>query len=497
LSGSQRPRLESRPEAVGSHGDHVLRFLNACGLTLDEWQAYVIGGLFDVAVDQTWAATEFGALVSRQNGKGEILVGYDLAHLFLFPRADNRRKTILHTAHEMKTAIDGFQRLVGVIEANPKLLARVANIYTANGQEGVVLKKRTGQLLADRIRFIARSKSSGRGFTADVLVYDEAQELSLQAQRALTYTQSQIANRQELFTGTVPEEGVNDSEVWQGVRDRGRTHRGRRTGWMEWTPEGSEDPDTADSIDYSDPRVWCDSNPSLGIRMPQQSVIDQYERAMETDPEGFARERLSIWPNPRPAVEVQLSDLDLEIWKRTAREDAAVVGDGAVLSLAVGRGGRFATIGKAIRVDSDHIAVEHHMTQVQTRWVADELKTLKAELGNALVVLDPKNAAPIINSLDEAGIKYLSMNLDEIAAAHSLFIEYVNAGLVPHRPQDEVTKSLQHATTRPIGRAGSTWEPSDPTKPISMAQAVTWALWGVLKSEATPKKKPAQVRGYA
>ena len=495
--GSQRPRLENRPEAIGSHGDHVLRFLQACGLTLDEWQAYVIGGLFDVAPDQTWAATEFGALVSRQNGKGEFLVGYDLAHLFLFPRPDNRRKTILHTAHEMKTAIDGFQRLVGVIEANPKLMARVANIYTANGQEGIVLRKRPGQLLADRIRFIARSKSSGRGFTADVLVYDEAQELSLQAQRALTYTQSQVANRQELFTGTVPEEGVNDSEVWQGVRDRGRSGRGRRTGWMEWTPAGSEDPAIAEAIDLGDAQVWADSNPSLGIRMPIQAVVDQYERAMETDPEGYARERLSIWPNPRPAREVKLSDLDLDTWKRHADPLAAVTGDGVVLSLALGRGGAYATIGKGVRFDADQIAVEHHKTDRGTLWVADDLRTLKAELGDALVVLDPKNAAPVLSSLDRAGVKYLSMNLDEIAAAHALFIEYVNDGLVPHRPQDEATRSLQFASTRAIGRAGSTWEASDTSKPISIAQALTWALWGVLKSEATPKRKPAEVRGYA
>lgn len=470
----------------------MLRFLQACGLTLDEWQAYVIGGLFDVGPDQTWAATEFGALISRQNGKGEFLVGYDLAHLFLFPRLDNRRKTILHTAHEMKTAIDGFQRLVGVIEANPKLMARVANIYTANGQEGIVLKKRPGQLLADRIRFIARSKSSGRGFTADVLVYDEAQELSLQAQRALTYTQSQVQNRQELFTGTVPEEGVNDCEVWQGVRDRGRTGRGKRTGWMEWTPEGSDDPEQVDDIDLGDPKVWADSNPSLGIRMPVQSVVDQYERAMETDPEGFARERLSIWPNPRPAVEAKLSELDLEQWKKGIDPNASVQGDGTVIAIALGRGGRFATIGKANRYDSDTFAVEHHKTEMQTRWVAAEVKELREQLGGALVVLDAKNAAPIVTSLTEAKIPFMAMNLDEIAAAHSLFIEYVNAGLVAHRDQDEVTKSLRFATTRPIGRAGDTWEASDPSKPITMAQVVTWALWGVFKSEATPKKqKPA------
>ncbi|WP_162178493.1 hypothetical protein [Mycetocola saprophilus] len=490
LWGSQRPRLESRPKSAGSHGERVLKFAELCGLTLDEWQAYVVGALFDVDANQAWAAAEFGLLVSRQNGKGEILVAYDLAHLFLFPRTDNRRKTILHTAHEVKTAIDGFQRLAGVIESVPKLMARVDNIYTANGQEGVVLKKRPGQLQGDRCRFIARTKKSGRGFAADVVVYDEAQELSLQASNALRYTQSQIDNPQGLYTGTVPEDGENDAEVWEGLRDRGRRGDGKRTGWMEWSPEGSEDPDIADAIDLSDHAAWIDSNPSMGWRMPVASVQEQYEGSKDVDPEGFKRERLSIWPNRRAAVAAKLSELDLDAWSHQASDDAAVAGDGVVLTLALGRGGGYGTIGAAVRVDSDQIAVEHLWTEKGTRWIAEKLKTYKAEYGNALVVLDPKNSAAVIGSLDAAGIKYLAMNLDEIAAAHAIFIEHVNAGLVPHRPQEEVAKSLQFATTRNLGRAGQTWEQSDPTKPITQAQAVTWALWGVLKSEATPRKPP-------
>lgn len=495
LSGSQRPRVESRPDAAGSHGERVLQFSALCGLTLDEWQAYVIGALFDVDAAGAWASSEFGLLVSRQNGKGEVLVAYDLAHLFLFPRSDNRRKTILHTAHEVKTAIDGFQRLAGVIESVPKLMARVENIYTANGQEGIVLKKRSGQLQGDRIRFIARTKKSGRGFTADVLVYDEAQELSLQASNALTYTQSQIDNPQGLFTGTVPEEGENDSETWEGLRDRGRRGGSPRTGWMEWSPEGSEDPDVADALDPGDYAAWIAANPSMGIRMPVASVQDQFERAMSTDPEGFKRERLSVWPNRRPEQEQRLSDLDIDRWRLNLTPDGKL-GDGAVIAIALGRGGGFATVSAASRVGVDEVFVEHKRTERQTLWVAGFVKTLKAELGNALVVLDEKNAAPILNALKAAGVKWLPMNMNEVAAAHAMFVEYSNAGLVLHRGQEEVTKSLQFASTRPLA-GGFTWEPSDPTKPITQAQSVTWAAWGVTKSEANPLKKPAVVRGYA
>jgi phage terminase large subunit-like protein len=496
LLGSPRPRLESRPESVGSHGDRVLKFSEMCGLTLDEWQAYVIGGLFDVTASGAWAASEFGLLVSRQNGKGEILVAYDLAHLFLFPRTDNRRKTILHTAHEVKTAIDGFQRLAGVIESVPKLMDRVENIYTANGQEGIVLKKRPGQLQGDRCRFIARTKKSGRGFAADVVVYDEAQQLSLQSSNALKYTQSQIDHPQGMFTGTVPEEGEDDSEIWEGLRDRGRRGDSPRTGWMEFTPAGSEDPDIAETIDLGDYEALIASNPSMGWRMPVESVLSQLESAKDVDPEGFKRERMSIWPNRRPAAAVKLSELDMARWNLNKVENVKL-GDAPVIAIALGKGGGFATVAAASHFDDDSLVVEHMKTDRQTRWVAGYVKKLKEELGAALIVLDPKNAAVIINDLDREGVKYLPMNLNEIAAAHSMFIEYSNDAAIAHRGQVEVGMSLQFATTRGIGQAGLTWDPSDPTKPISHAQAVTWAAWGVKKAEANPAKKPAAVQGYA
>jgi hypothetical protein len=464
-------------------------------MTLDPWQEYVLSALMETDALGNWASSEFGLLVSRQNGKGEILTGYDLTHLFLFPRTDNRRKTILHSAHEVKTAIDAFERLQGIIESVPRLMSRVERIYTANGKEGILLKRRPGQLQGDRIRFIARTKKSGRGFAADILVSDEAQELSLQANNALAYTQSQIDNPQVVYTGTVPEEGVNESEVWEGLRDRGRKGKGEHTGWMEWTPERSEDPDTADSIDPGDRAAWIAANPSLGWRMPLSNIEDQYERST-TDPDGFLRERLSVWPDRRPEQVKHLSDLDIQRWRDNAIPDAKL-GETAVIALALGRGGGFATVAAASRFDDESIFVEHERTERGTVWVAKYLKALKERLNDALIVLDPKNAAPVLVDLQLLDIKYLPMNMDEIAAAHSGFIEGSNNGMIVHRGQEEVSKSLEYATTRPIGRAGFTWDPSDPSKPISQAQAVTWAAWGLRKFEALPPKSKPIVRGYA
>lgn len=463
-------------------------------MKLEDWQEYVLWAWHDVDGDGNWAASEAGLLVSRQNGKSEDLIAFDLVRLFLFPMPDKRRRTVLHTAHEVKTATESFEKLAAIIASSDRLMSMVDHVYTANGREAIVLKPRPGQLLGDRVRFVARSRKSGRGFGAADIVYDEAQELSTQARSALTYTQSTIPNRQEIFTGTVPSD-EDDGEVFEGVRDRGRSGRALRTAWQEWSPKGAEDPDTAATIDVEDAQVWREGIPALGLWIHPQTVAEQVERA--TDRDELLRERFSVWPNRRPTVAEKLSELDLEAWKHQADPGAGVAGEGVVLSLALGRAGGYGTIAAAVRVDSERIAVEHLHTERGTLWVAAKLKELKAEHGDALVILDAKNAASVIGALDAAKVKYLAMNLDEIAAAHTLFIEHVNSGHVPHRDQSEVTKSLELATTRNIGRAGVTWEQSDKTKPVSHAQAVTWALWGVIKSEATPKKSPAKVRGYA
>lgn len=525
--GNQRPRIENAPEHETSEGDRVSRFAELCGVNLDEWQRYVIHGMFARDAFGRWSASEFGLLVSRQNGKGEILVVYDLAQLFMFPRVDNRRKTILHSAHEMKTAIDGFQRLAGVIEANPKLMQRVKAVRTANGQEAIELKPRVGQQLGDRIKFIARSRNSGRGFSSDANVYDEAQELTNKARSALTYTQTQTPNRQEIFTGTAPDED-NESEVFEGVRDRGRSHRGRHTGWMEFTPEGSELPDPVVGIgpdpmplehrgrvyiDLSDRKHWHDTNPSLNIRgFTDETIEGEIERA--TDIWSLARERFSVWPDP---VEVDgdpaLNDLDLAIWDAMAGEDYRIT-EPQVISIALARGGQFATIGYGKRYSDEELVVEHKHTARGTLWVAAYVAAVKVDFPKALVVLDPKNAAVILTDLDKEGVKYLGMNLNELAAAYSLMLEMNNGqqqgaiddemlgkkihGFVLHPDQAEVTASLKYAIPRAVGSAGFTWDASDVTKPITMAQAVTWAVWGVKKLEsAPPPKAPAVVIGYA
>lgn len=500
LLGLQEPRVRSLPlSRVGSLLDDVLDICDLAGLRNDVWQDGALEAITSVDELEQWAATEFGVLVSRQQGKGNILLPYELAHLFLWPREDGAPKLIGHTAHETRTAREAFLRTRRTILATPMLRRQlvgggrqtahgVTGISTGNGNWTIELEN------GNRILFFTRTGGAGVGMSFDVLIIDEAQHSPLTVLEALLPTTDASPNKQVLFTGTVPKED-QDGEYFEGLRDRGRAGGLPRTGWIEHTPVGSDDP-TA-KIDLGDPDVWRQSNPGLGIRLAWKTIEDDWARMGQTSPDSFARQRLSIWPNRPEAVVESLSDIDLQAWIDGAG-DFPVVDAPAVIALAVGRGGGSATVSIAARVDDVRISVEHKKTARGTLWVPDYVRELKAELGDALVVLDAKNAAAVVASLQGKKVKFLSMDLDEIAAAHALFIEYVNAGNVVHRDQPEVTASLQFASTRNLTRGGGmTWDSSDPSKPITQAQSVTWALWGVLKSESTPARERPIVRGYA
>lgn len=132
-------------------------------------------------------------VVPRQNGKGGILEARELAGLFLF-----HEQLILHSAHEFKTAAEAFRRLLSLIQNTPDLDKRVNRVRTSHGDEGIEL------IGGQRLRFVARSTGSGRGFTGDCIILDEAYNLSSAGMSALFPTMAAIRNPQLWYTSSAP-----------------------------------------------------------------------------------------------------------------------------------------------------------------------------------------------------------------------------------------------------------------------------------------------------
>lgn len=495
LLGRQAPRLLTIPaSAVSSKIDDALALWSLTGRTLDPWQETSLEALLCIDADGMWAASECGLLVSRQQGKGEILQAYDLAHLFLWPKPDGEPKVILHTAHEFATAQAHFTKVKRRILNTPWMRKQLkgGGVETARGISGIstgmgklVFELKNGNTLV----IGTRTGSAGVGLTVDVLVVDEAQEAPPETMEAVLFTQSGVANTQTLYTGTVPMDHQS-GDHFEGVRDRGRAGTFPRTVWIEFSPDGSDDPDLAAAIKLDDRRVWAQSAPSLGRRTSEEMIEDEYNTFVlgrNPNPDAFVKQRLSIWPNPRPAEEESPNDLDLKVWGSADAtvEDRVTVG--AVLSVVLGRGGGYSSLGAGQRMADGRILVQHMDTRAGTLWVPDALKELRKLYRSPLIVLDERNCAPILSDLQRARIPFLAMNTNEVGAAQALFVELVNAGRVAHPDQAEVTIAMQNATTRRMGTSGLlTWEQANPMEPVTPLQAITFALWAVKKREAKP-----------
>lgn len=203
LEGQAPPRVRHAPNVRANNSwEDVSDLVASFGLRLDEWQEDVLRAALGERSNGDWAARQIGLSTPRQNGKSELIVVRILAGLLLF-----REQTIVVSAHRQDTAREVFFRLVQLIEGNPALESRVDFIARSEMRE--YIRMSTGQ----EVRFKARSAGSGRGFSCDCLLLDEAQILSAAAWSAILPTMSARPNPQVWLLGTPPT-GIDDGEVF-------------------------------------------------------------------------------------------------------------------------------------------------------------------------------------------------------------------------------------------------------------------------------------------
>lgn len=480
MQGNQQPRVCTRPEFVSEEAaEDAIMLAASCGLDLDPWQQLAIKVVLAESVpSRRWAAREAGLLVARQNGKNVVLEAIALYGLFIVGDP-----LTLWTAHQFKTTQEAFLRLRGWIDASDELRPKVKTITTAAGAEGVHLKN------GCRLRFVARSRSSGRGFSPQRIIFDEAQELPVLAIEAMLPSLSAQPNPQVIFTGTVPTE-ADDCDYWTGLRDRGRTGQDRSLAWLEWSPEGSEDPVAARDLDLDEPFHWINSNPALGLRLNKETV-EAERAAFSRHPESFARERLSVWPSGQAGAVI----IPAKVWN-DLRGDTLT---GAARSFGVKfspDGKRFAVAG-AVRADNDQVFVEvinvrNAVAGDGMAWLADFLTERWRD--SLSVVIDGRSGAPhLINLLQDRKVPdsaLIKISTEQAIASCAGFVHAAFTGDLVHSDQPGLNASVAIAARRDIGTQGG-WGfgPVTPDGDVTPMEAAALAHYGVTASKRKPGRK--------
>lgn len=469
--GGQTPRVARWPEYASSAGPEVIELAESAGLILDPWQQYVLTHGLGEQADGRWAAFKVSTWVPRQNGKGGIIEARELGGLFLLGE-----KLILHSAHEYKTAMEAFLRIRELIQSTPDLDRRVHRIIQANGEEGIELTRAAG---GGRLRFIARSKGSGRGFSGDCNILDEAQALVAAQMAALLPTMSARPNPQIWFFGTPPD----DPGSWPyDLRADGEAGTPRMA-HFDW----GADLDLSNPADVRralrDRDLWYQCNPAMGLRISEEFVEG------EAKPSGlgdrFPIERLGVW-HPRAGTGPTV--LDLAAWEALVDEDSTRAGDVAfAVDITPSRSSASIAV-YGLREDGlGHVEIVDQ--RPGTDWLVERLVDLKAKWRPVAIGLDAKGpAGSLLLDLEKAGITapedpeepaYGDLAIptaQDVAAACGQFVDAVTQKTFRHIGQDVLMDAIRGAKTRPLGDAWA-WGRRISSVDISPLVVATLARW--------------------
>lgn len=462
LASNQRPRLHVAPAASETFGDLAAAFASDYGLTPDPWQQLVLDDWL-AEHGGRYAALTCGLSCSRQNGKNGILEVRELFGMV------GRGEKILHTAHEVKTARKAFKRLLHFFGRKvddpgakfPELNALVTELRQVNGQEAIFLSN------GGSVEIVARSQGSGRGFTVDVLVMDEAQDLSDDDLEALMPTTSSapLGNPQWIFTGTPPGPRAA-GEVFTRARAEALSGSSARLCWHEWSVDAAD----ISEIDVDDRELWFATNPALGHRL-MLDVIEG-ERA-RFSPDGFARERLGWW---KPGGQGHV--IDPAVWFAMADPTSRPL-DPVTFAVDVTPDRASASVAVSARRADGLIHTEVVDSRPGTGWVVDRIVGLTRTWRAGPVRVLSKE--PVALDLEQRGVDVKYVAPGEYAQACAGLVDLVAQSGLRWTGAPETVEKLTTAISAARKKAQGdafTWARKDLTD-ISPLVAVTLATHGV------------------
>lgn len=482
LLGEQEPRICSAPPFRSSAGAEAVDLARQAGLVLDPWQAFVLEQSLGEGADGKWAAFEVGVCVSRQNGKGSILEARELAGLFLFGE-----RLILHSAHEFKTAQEAFRRIRDLIDGSRMFRRRVKRITNNTAEVGIELM--TGQ----RLKFVARSTGSGRGFSGDLVILDEAFNLPDAAIDALMPTMSARPNPQLWYTSSAPDKDLAPCMPLTRIRNRGIKGGDPSLAYLEWSIERCTDQCSLGCDQHDDPtspQSWAKANPGLGIRIS----VEHVGREMASmGREGFCRERLGVGNYPVEGGE-QWAVIPEDVWRSLA-DVGSQAGELVAFGVDATPNGTHAAIGVAgMREDElGHSELVDHRRG--TGWVLDRAKQLDQRWHPVGWVIDPRGPAGfLIKDFEDAGLNVIRTSAGDVADATGSIIAATGAqeGNEPsfrYVPHPALDAAVAGADTAPLGD-GRKWNRRMPTTDISPLVAITLARHGLATYEEEPAMQP-------
>ena len=375
---------------------------------------------------------------------------------------------VIYTAHLQKTATETFEEMAAFFDS-PKMRKYVKDIKTALGREQIILTS------GARVKFLARTRNGGRGQHGDLLIFDEAQELDIDAQASFIPAISASRNPQVIYTGTPPDPNAAGT-VFRSIRDNAIAGKTKSTAWFEFS--------VSEIGDVTDRSRWAQANPALGFRIMASTIEGEVEQ-MPADT--FARERLGWWT---PVVEHKEDyAIPAALWDACKSNEQKPEGKTAYGIKFSADGSEVCLCGAVIpTTGAARISIiDRRSTGSGTQWLADWLN--ERYMSASCVVIDGRNGVDVLcdkiaDTWQMRGSVIRPTAKDVVAAVGLLTNSLGEKSVTWFEKQEMLRESAVTATKRPIG--GGWGFGGENSTPI---EAAALALWGAKTSKRDPSRK--------
>lgn len=469
--GRQQPTFQAVGPYHHSDGGEACALFRRYGATFVPAQEYELGLYLAKDEDGRCAAITVGLSRPRQNGKSYA------ARYYAIWCAAVEGKSVLYTAHNGSTTRKMFKFVCDFVEGNADfarlLKPNGQGVYKAQGAEGVYFA--AGGL----IEFSTRTISGARGGTYDVIVVDEAQELTEEHAEALkpTAIASASGDPQFIYLGTPPGPKCPGT-VFRDMHDR--AHSGEQGGswWIEWGADDVGDPMDADR--------WYECNPLMGHRIREEVMADA---ASTMRPESFAREYLGWWSRAVCDVARVIGEA---AWDACRTDDPPA--DGLMcVGVKFAPDGSTGSLSVCLRPKGGVPYVECVMTRSMSGGVAPFGRWLLARRGKvASVAIDGRvGTGPLRLMLERNGFPkgaIVEPTTREFAGAVATLVNAVNERGIGHYGQPAMDASATMTARRKIGSDGYGFETTEGGD-ATLIESAAIAHWQAMTTKRNPNRK--------
>lgn len=479
LEGRQRPEHLLCDEGDQVEADKAVALATRVGKAQFPWQEDTLRGLLALTGDGLFTHPTGIIIACRQNGK--TLSAAELRILF---GAFQRRETIVYSAQRWLTAKSIYLRLKRLISSRPSLKRRAFGWLCSQGVAGFSVRHDDGT--ENTVMFITRSGDFRGPDEIDLVVYDEAYNLTDNAMAAISPTQLASKNPQTIYLSSAVNEEIHaNGEVLARLRYRAlkAIAAGRKGMGLYYAEYMAPEPPVTCSDEErravrEDPATWKLANPSYGVIQTEAKVRKLLTELSPTDFEveilGWGR-----WPVDE---ESRRALIDPRKWRGFAVTDPNLVGPRAlVLDRSLDRA--VWIMCAAQRTAEGRIYLEFGYSQAASNLtVVKHAKAVAVALNPITLVIDAKSDAAVLKpDLIEAGIEPTITNTTEFGIACGGFLDDALDGRLAHGNQVVFSTAVAGAAMRELPGGGFVWSAEADKRTFAYLRAASLARWALLE----------------